>query len=714
MVKHDGPRITIATDHAPGPPFCYAESSDVAGAAEIMVLDDVAPRREAIVASLTMPGTPSQLVTQVTSVGAALANLADAEVGVVLVASAEADAAPASIRALRAAIGSRTTRIVALASGPVDAAVLVEAGADDLVRAPIDEGELRLRVRAHLRAAETIAELADKERDAKAMLELTQTLSSSLEFSEILYTVVRRIAEVVNVDRVSIVLAPEAPASDAGEGAPSLSFGYVVAASDNQGITNLRIDLEKYPEIAHVLRTRQALTIHDAATHPVLEGVRGAVPQGVLGALTLLPIMWQEEAMGVLFLRAAPGRGALRTRETEFCQIAANATAVALRNARVMQTLRDQTQQVNFARFEAERRLRALKRYANLFTSAADGLVAVDQNGLLLFANPRAFEISGLTEADVRGKSLIQLLVLDDRLRMLRIWRGVKQTGSYPRDVDLRVQLGGEQGEVRTFNCSFSSLLEGDGAVLFSFRDVTKDRETARELAKTKEFLESLIDASVDAIIAADMHGRILLFNTGAEHIYGYSQDDVIGKMHVTELYPPGGARDVMRMLRSPSYGGHGRLEPIRFDAIDRDGKRVPITLSAAMILDENGHPYATVGIFTDLREKLKVEERLQQAQEKLALSEKSTLIAELAGTAAHELNQPLTSVMGYAELLLRKTTSGTPEHRAASVIVQEAERMAEIVRKVGKITRYETKTYVGAQKILDLDRAAGEDEKPT
>src|SRR5207342_573099 len=144
-------------------------------------------------------------------------------------------------------------------------------------------------------------------------------LSSSLDFSEILYTVVRRIAEVVNVDRVSIVLAPEAP--DSAEG--PLSVGYVVAASDNQGITNLRIELDRYPEIVEVLRTRKPLTIRDAATHPVLEGVRNAVPQDVLGALTLLPIMWQEEAMGVLFLRAAPSRGQLRAREVEFSQIAA-------------------------------------------------------------------------------------------------------------------------------------------------------------------------------------------------------------------------------------------------------------------------------------------------------------------------------------------------------------------------------------------------------
>ena len=106
------------------------------------------------------------------------------------------------------------------------------------------------------------------------------------------------------------------------------------------------------------------------------------------------------------------------------------------------------------------------------------------------------------------------------------------------------------------------------------------------------------------------------------------------------------------------------------------------------------------------------MEERLAQAQQKLAVTEKQALIAELAGTAAHELNQPLTSVIGYGELLQRKLSEGSAEHHAASVIVREAERMADIVRKIGKITRYETKSYVGTQKILDLDKAADDAEE--
>jgi len=102
------------------------------------------------------------------------------------------------------------------------------------------------------------------------------------------------------------------------------------------------------------------------------------------------------------------------------------------------------------------------------------------------------------------------------------------------------------------------------------------------------------------------------------------------------------------------------------------------------------------------------MEQRLAQAQQQILAQERQAIVAELAGATAHELNQPLTSVMGYAELLKRRLEPETAALAAAEVIFSEAERMAEIVRKIGKITKYETKSYVGHARILDLDRSAG------
>src|SRR5262249_35343186 len=124
--------------------------------------------------------------------------------------------------------------------------------------------------------------------------------------------------------------------------------------------------------------------------------------------------------------------------------------------------------------------------------------------------------------------------------------------------------------------------------------------------------------------------------------------------------------------------------------------------------VEGGGGEVPTGGVTSDGRERLHIEERRQQRQERLAAGEKQALFAELAGAAAHELNQPLTSVMGYAGLLKRKLAVTGPDLiEFADILVREAERMAEIVRKIGRITRYETKPYVGEVRILDLDKSA-------
>jgi signal transduction histidine kinase len=172
-------------------------------------------------------------------------------------------------------------------------------------------------------------------------------------------------------------------------------------------------------------------------------------------------------------------------------------------------------------------------------------------------------------------------------------------------------------------------------------------------------------------------------------------------------------AREITRLTLSSEYGGVGRLEDYRCDMLDKKGNPVPVSLSAALIYDD-GKPTAQVGLFTDLRDRLRLQERLEAAQHELRAREKQAAIAELAGAAAHELNQPLTSVMGYAQLLQRRLEGDDPARAAADIILNEAERMAEIVRKIGKITKYETKTYVGRAKILDLDKASEQADDDT
>jgi PAS domain S-box-containing protein len=601
------------------------------------------------------------------------------------------------LRILRARPETKDLPVVVLTALDADNEIAraFESGADDFVRKPFKPVELVARIRGQLRLRRVMDELAQKEKDAQVVNELTQALASNLDFRGILFTVVQRIADVAKVDRVSIVLVRE-------QG----DIGYVVAASDDEQLRDLPIDLAKYPEIQEVLTSGEPLIIPDATTHPLLEvarhETRGNSGARLFSSLAILPILYEGKPMGVLFLRA---KQSLQFAEHEIalCKTVSNAMAIALRNARVLQTLRDQTQQVTVARFEAERRLRSLQRYADFFESSADGIVVIDAEGRLLFSNPKAREITGYSEPDFRGRRLGDLFASEDALRGKELKEGFAQ-GHYPRGVDIRVNR--KDGEPITLSINFNSVLREEGVVLCTFRDVTAERAVEAELVQTRNFLRRVIDSSVDAIISADMQGRVLVFNRAAERIYARATSDVIGT-NVADLYPPGVAKDVMKMIRQ----GGGRTEGLRTEVLDAKGDHVPVSLAAALLF-EGTTPVGSVGIFTDLREKVRMEQRLAQAQEQLLAQERQAIVAELAGAAAHELNQPLTSVMGYAELLKRRLDPAAPGYSAAEVIFNEAERMAEIVRKIGKITKYETKSYVGQARILDLDKASDEGTK--
>ena len=592
------------------------------------------------------------------------------------------------LRTLRARAATRDLPVVVLTALEADQEIAkaFEAGADDFVRKPFKPVELVARIRGQLRLRGVVEALERNEQDARVVLELTQALASNLDFRGILFTVVQRIAQVAKVDRVSIVLVREAG-----------DVGYVVAASDDEQLRDLPIDLTKYPEIQRVLSSREPLLIPDIATHPLLEIVRHEGHKSAFSSLAILPILYEERPMGVLFLRARHAF-TFGDRELDLCKTVSNAMAIALRNARIMQSLRDQTQQVTVARFEAERRLRTLQRYADFFESAADGIVVIDADGFLLFSNPRARVITGYGESDLRGRRVGDLVADEDAALAHELRAGFAK-GRYPQNVDVRIKR--QNGDVGVLSMNFNSVLREEGVVLCTFRDVTAERQVEHELQKTKDFLQRIIDSSVDAIVTADLRGRILLANPAAERIYGVPIAQLLGR-DVRTLYPEGVARSVMKLIKS----GDGRVQGLRTEVLDAGGEKIPVSLSAAM-LHEDGVAIGTVGIFTDLREKMRMEQRLAQAQEQILAQERQAIVAELAGAAAHELNQPLTSVMAYGELLKRRLEPDTAAYSAAEVIFNEAERMAEIVRKIGRITKYETKSYVGRARILDLDRSA-------
>jgi PAS domain S-box-containing protein len=592
------------------------------------------------------------------------------------------------------------TRVVALlkqASASSIASALAW-GCHDFITEPDNDRKILARMTLSLRSALTLEELHKQRRDAASLLELSQTLASSLDMQLILHTVTRLLADVIELERCSVVLLDPDRQSDDDDNA------VMVAASEDRTVRDLRIQLRNYPELKRCVESAAPVLIENAEADPILAHVRGNVTDRGVKAMALFPIVFEERVTGVLFLRSTTSTRRLNDHEVQFGQTVAAACAVAIRNARLFDQFRDQTERVIAERRMTERQMEALRHYEDFFEYAADGMAIIDADGRLRYVNREGRKILGRTREELRTATFQSLLAVESSDRWNDVVDQVRH-GRFKRSFDVFVARG--DGSERILSLSAGGSSQQTGLIILSYRDVTETREMEGELRTTKEFLENLIDNSVDAIVAADMRGNIILFNKGAERIFGRTAAVVVDKMHVSQLYLQGMASDVMRKLRDERFGGRGRLEAHRREIVHAQGSVVPVSMTASIIY-EDGEEVATVGVFTDLRDRLTIERRLSEAQDQLNKTEKARVAAELAGMAAHELNQPLTSVLGYAEMLKAKIPESDARlRRPVEIIFTQAERMAEIVRKIGRITKYETKRYGLNTDMIDLKRAA-------
>ncbi len=571
------------------------------------------------------------------------------------------------------------------------------AGATDVIVPPFPPAVLANRCRVLLRLPRITSG------GPSTLARINDVLVANGDDAEALVQVLAITAAELGFDRAALIAHIEG--SD---------FAFVVAANDAEPLTRFTLAIAEYPEVVEATRTLAPVLIDDVRSDPLTRSFGDHLVARDVLSIAVFPVQWRGRPLGAILLRkATPGLAGLRGGGGESTAAApgvvlgkliASITAAHLRHGAVLESLRDQTHKISRARYEAERRLRNIDSLKEHFEAGADGVVVLDDAGRILFVNRAAERITGFARDGLLGSELVDLVPAMQRAQITdaisKVLAGV--------NVDaFDLELSTTSGAPVWASVSTSTVLAGTGAVILSFRDVTAERALEHELRSTKEFLERLIDSTVDAIIAADLRGEIILFNQGAERLFGYRAREVIGKTPVWELYESNGARQIMRMLRSTSYGGVGRLEQTRREIRIATGEIVPVSMTASVVY-QGDVEVATVGILTDLRERIRMEQRLLDAQQKLQLSEKQALVAELAGAAAHELNQPLTSIMAYAQLIDRQTSDKTAAHlRAVGVILSEAERMASIVKKIGRITKYETTEYVGGAKMLDLQRAA-------
>lgn len=296
---------------------------------------------------------------------------------------------------------------------------------------------------------------------------------------------------------------------------------------------------------------------------------------------------------------------------------------------------------------------------AEFLETLPDAIVVVDSDGRILQINSRTPELFGYSRKELIGQK-IEVLV-PERLR----GEHHHHRDHYVEDPKVRrmgagLELYGRRRNGTEFPVEISlspvSVLDGT-IVLSAIRDISERKRMELELRRAHEELErrsreqigeyrsrlaAIIDSSEDAIIGKNLEGIITSWNKGAERIYGYTPEEVVGK-NIGLLAPSDRADEIPEILRKIARGeSTEHYESIR---VTKDGRHVNVSITVSPLRDAAGDIVGASAIARDITAQRRAEGQLRQAQ-------KMEAVGRLAGGVAHDFNNILAIVNSCTEFL--------------------------------------------------------------
>ncbi|HUG36028.1 MAG TPA: GAF domain-containing protein, partial [Candidatus Limnocylindrales bacterium] len=193
--------------------------------------------------------------------------------------------------------------------------------------------------------------------------------------------------------------------------------------------------------------------------------------------------------------------------------------------------------------------------------------------------------------------------------------------------------------------------------------------DTARlyaEVRDARDFLQSIAESSVDAIVTTDVAGRITYWSPGAQETFGYPASEVLGRP--VSDFNAGGVEETRGVLERLQT--EGRLRDYEAVIRARDGRDLTVSASFSLLRDAAGAITGTVAVVKDVTERKTLEESLRQAQ-------KMEAVGRLAGGIAHDFNNLMTVAIGRSELLPARPRADDPKRRDVALLRKTAGRAA-------------------------------------
>jgi PAS domain S-box-containing protein len=325
------------------------------------------------------------------------------------------------------------------------------------------------------------------------------------------------------------------------------------------------------------------------------------------------------------------------------------------------------------ARDVTEQREKEL-RFTELFETLQEGVYFSTPEGQLLDANPALVSVLGYQ--DKRDLLAVAPSALNFDPGQPVLGRAVDDRGGVrTREIRLRKK----DGKPAVFLDSSRAVWDTSGNIIRyqgTLVDITEKRSMERLLAQQEEFRQRLLESFPDLILVVNLEERYTFASARAHDVLGYEPEDMIGKK-ITDLQDHSAE---LASLYKKIVSGNQAFGAAEYGARHRDGSWKTMRASGSQLVDAEGKISGVIFSVRDITIERKLEQQVVQ-------SERLAAMGAMIGGVAHELNNPLTSILGVSELL-QDTETNEVVRKQLAMLQQQARRAAEIVQNLTYFAR--------------------------